>query len=109
MNIQPKIEPMASGNLSLTLTEDASWESFPRFAEEFLRLVGGRRVKKVDTPVERIWVVLVKWRPFYLTYEDFPNRITLDSMNQSCNGVVRKLYEQLSRDRATGASHQPSR
>jgi hypothetical protein len=95
MNLQPKIEQMASGNLSLVLTENASWKGFPKFAEEFLRMVGGRRIKKIDTPVERIWVVLVKWRPFFLTYEDFPNRITLDSLNRSCNAVVRKLCEHL--------------
>jgi hypothetical protein len=103
MHIHPKIEPMASGNLSLTLTEDASWDSFPDFAGDFLRLVGGRRIKKVDTPVERMWIVLVNWRPFFLTYEDFPNRITLDSMHSSCNAVVRKLYEQLSRNRGNDA------
>jgi uncharacterized protein DUF3630 len=103
MHLQPKIESMASGNLSLTLTEEASWESFPDFATNFLRLVGGKRIKKVDTPVERLWVVLVKWRPFFLTYEDFPNRITLDAMHRSCNSVIRKLHEQLSKTRRTDA------
>jgi hypothetical protein len=96
LHLQPKIEHMASGNLSLTLTEDVSWESFPELADAFVRLVGGRRLKKIDTPVERMWVILVKWRPFWLTYEDFPNRLTLDSMHSSCNAVVLKLYEQLS-------------
>jgi len=70
----PKIEIMASGNLSLTITKDISWESFPHHAAEFVRRCGGIVLKRIDTPVDRMWIVLIKWRPFFLTFEDLPLR-----------------------------------
>jgi hypothetical protein len=95
MNLDPEIIEMASGNLSLLITEEVSWESFPGQAREFLDRVGGYVLKKIDTPVERLWIVLIKWRPFYLTFEDYPLGMSLDSMNAMCNSVVRELHQRL--------------
>ena len=91
----PSIETMASGNPSLTLTEDTEWETFPDQAADFVRMFGGIVLKRIDTPVERIWIVLIKWRPFYLTFEDFPLRMTLDSMNSSCASVIHEIHAHL--------------
>jgi hypothetical protein len=92
---QPTIETMASGNLSLTITEDTAWETFPDQATDFVRRFGGIVLKRIDTPVERMWLVLIKWRPFYLTFEDFPLRMTLDSMNRSCVSVIHDIHAKL--------------
>jgi hypothetical protein len=91
----PKIETMASGNPSLTITEYTAWETFPAQAADFVRKFGGIVLKRVDTPVERMWIVLIKWRPFYLTFEDFPLRMTLDSMNRSCASVIHEIHAEL--------------
>ena len=91
----PSIETMASGNPSLTITEDTEWETFPDQAADFVRRFGGIVLKRIDTPVERMWIVLIKWRPFYLTFEDFPLRMTLDSMNGSCASVIHEIHAQL--------------
>ena len=92
----PKIEVMASGNLSLNITEDVSWESFPTQAALFVRRFRGIVLKRIDTPVERMWIVLFRCRPFFLTYEDYPERMTLDSMSRFCNPIVQEMAEQLS-------------
>ena len=84
---------MASGNLSLTISEDTSWESFPDEARAFLRKVGGRLILRTDTPVERVWNVIIRWRPFWLAYDDFGG-MTLDSIHSSCNSVVLALQEE---------------
>jgi hypothetical protein len=55
----------------------------------------GRVLKRIDTPVERIWIVLIGWRPFWLTFDDFPVGLSLDSMNRICNPVVRKIHDAL--------------
>jgi hypothetical protein len=91
----PTIETMASGNPSLTITEDTAWETFPDQAADFVRRFGGIVLKRIDTPVERMWIVLIKWKPFYLTFEDFPLRMTLDPMNRSCASVIHDIHAEL--------------
>lgn len=100
MRSSPTIVTMASGNLSLLITEDVSWESFPSLAQTFMERVGGKVLFRIDTPVERLWIVLVKWRPFWLTFDDFPLGMSRDSMSIFCNPVVRVLYNQLGGSRA---------
>jgi hypothetical protein len=93
---------MASGNPSLTITEDAAWEAFPDQAADFVRRFSGTVLKRIDTPVERTWVVLIKGRTFFLTFEDFPVRMTLDSMSGSCAPIIHDIHAQL---RAKAQSH----
>ena len=94
MNL-PTIETMASGDPSLTITEDTAWEIFPEQAIDFVRRFGGTVLKRIDTPVERMWIVLIKGQPFYLTFEDFPLRMTLDPMNSSCASVIYEIHDVL--------------
>ena len=82
----------AFGNLSLLITEEVSWESFREQAPGFVNRFGGIVLKRIDTPVERIRIVLIKWRPFWLTFEDFPLGRSLNSMIRFCNSVIRDLY-----------------
>lgn len=96
MVTRPCIQIMASGNLSLLIADDVSWESFPEQAERFVERVNGRVLRKIDTPVGRMWIVLIQWRPFWLTFEDFPFGMSLDSMHASCNSVVEELHRALS-------------
>lgn len=95
MKSNPQIQQMASGNLSLLITEEVSWETFPEQAQEFVKWAGGFVLKRMDSPVERIWIVLIKWRPFFLAFDDFPLGMSLDSMNSLCNPVVRELHQKL--------------
>lgn len=44
INTKPEIIKMESGNLSLLITEDVSWESFPAQAEKFLKKFNGKVV-----------------------------------------------------------------
>lgn len=97
MNV-PTIETMASGNPSLTISEATTWESFPDQAAAFVERFGGIVLKRIDTPVERMWIVLIRWRPFFLTFEDLPLRMPLDSMNSSCASVIGDIYAKLLAD-----------
>lgn len=69
---------MASGNPSLTITRDTAWDTFPDQAADFVRKFNGIVVARVNNGVDQMWIVLIKWRPFFLTFEDLPLRITLD-------------------------------
>ncbi len=100
MSNTPKLSKMASGNLSLLITDDVSWESFPEKASDFVKRHKGIVLRKTDTPFGRVWVVVIRWRPFWLTFEDYPLGLSLDSMSRFCNAVVQDIYEHLSLDQA---------
>ncbi len=89
---------MASGNPSLTITENTSWETFPAQAAEFVQRFRGVVLKRFDTPAERMWIILIKWRPFFLTFEDLPTRMTLDTMSRYCTPVIRDIHAKMHAD-----------
>jgi hypothetical protein len=88
-----EIRKMASGNLSLLIDEQSSWESFPRDAHAFIDRVGGTRLFQFETAVDRMWIVLVRRRPFWLAVDELG--LSLDSMSRWCNPVVERLYADL--------------
>jgi hypothetical protein len=88
----PCIRTMASGNLSLLITEDVSWESFPDQAQTFMDRFGGKVIGRIETPVERMWTVMIKGCKFWLSFEDFPLGLSLDSTSSSCNPIIRELH-----------------
>lgn len=55
----------------------------------------GRLLRRIDTPVERMWIVVIRWRPFFLTFDDFPLGLSLDSMSRWCNPVIKDLFLEL--------------
>jgi hypothetical protein len=78
---------------SLLITENVSWESFPDQARQFADRFDARVLKRIETPVERMWVVLIRCRPFWLAFDDLPLGLSLNSMNRLCNPVIRDIHE----------------
>lgn len=101
-----KISQMASGNLSLEITEDVTWEDFPSKAAEFLKMVVGRALLKITAPDTRIWLVWIRRRPFFLTFDDFPYGMGLESLMKLCNPAVRDLFNELKEKLANKAGVQ---
>ena len=85
-----KVQTMASGNLSLEIDPNMSWEHFPAAARAFLSQVRGTRLLKLDTPVERLWIVLVGFRPFWLAVDEMG--MSLDAITKSGNKVILALH-----------------
>ena len=81
---------MASGNLSLEIDPDMSWERFPDAAKAFLSQVRGFPLLKVATPAERTWVVLVRFRLFWLAVDEMG--MSLDAMTRRGNKVILALH-----------------
>ena len=90
-------EPMASGHRSLRLTRAVSWEAFPRYANAVLRALDGTVVEKVDSPVERVWCVVIGGNDYWLAFDDFGLGVDLSPRNDQANaaleGVRLKLLE----------------
>jgi hypothetical protein len=96
------IAPMASGHLSLELTEQPNWGSFERYAEEFLRRLGGRAVEKGSAADMHLWNVEIEAVPLRLVYEDYPNRICLESASYPGDMLLKKLHRRLAPTAAGG-------
>ncbi len=94
MDAPYQVNKMASGNPSLTISEDVSWESFPARADAFLRQVGGSITHKADSSAEHVWEVTVHGQRFWLAYDDWLG-MSLDSTSELCNDTVLKLQEEL--------------
>ena len=92
MEKAPCIRTMASGDLSLLITEDVSWDSFSTQAQRFTDRFGGKVLECIDTPAERIWTVQIRGCKFWLSFDDFPLGMSLDSKSSKCNRVVQELY-----------------
>jgi hypothetical protein len=82
---------MASGNLSLLISDDVSWETFPGLAQSFTDRFGGAVIKRIDSPVERIWTVTIQGCEFWLSFDDHSG-MSLDSKSSDGNAVVKELY-----------------
>jgi hypothetical protein len=93
----PKLERMASGNLCIVLAEDVAWQNFPMFATRLLEVVGGSSESGVDTPVDRIRDVTILGQPFWLTYEDYPCRVTLDAKTPVRDVIVEHLLRTIAK------------
>lgn len=87
---------MHSGNWCIELTEEGSWESFPKFAEKFAEQVGFAIINRADSIDIRIWEVEYLNQRIRLVYEDFPNGISLESISASGAAVLKILFEKLS-------------
>jgi len=74
------IEAMHSGRFCLNLTSCINWENFPDYAKAVLELLDGKIEKKTDTFDTRAWEVSIERERFYLTYDDFPIMVSLESL-----------------------------
>ena len=102
-----EIRQMASGNESLLLTECVNWETFPPYADEIVRLLGGTVVSRVDGPDQRVWTVSIGNQLFWLAYEDYPFGVSLDPQNSEASAMVpsirRSLLDYRAKSRPTPA------
>jgi hypothetical protein len=93
----PKIQTMASGNLSLRLNDNVTWGAFPERATAFLSRVQGERLGRADSPVERVWTVRIQKQKFWLSCDDYSG-LSLESQTAECNSIIEDLRLALSAD-----------
>lgn len=87
---------IASGHLSLELTETVRWENFPLFAEQLVALLGGLVVNKADGVEICVWKIRVQDCELRLVYEDYPTMVSLESSSDAGDKYLRDVQHSLS-------------
>ncbi|MDU8456283.1 MULTISPECIES: DUF3630 family protein [Pseudomonas syringae group] len=90
------IEKMRSGNSCLNLSAEVDWEDFPRYADFVLGLLGGTVTSKSDAVDVRVWDVQIKGEAFFLSYEDFPSMVSLESKSAKGDALIEDFLSVLS-------------
>jgi hypothetical protein len=88
------IEPMASGEDCLVLTERLPWEGFPAYAETVARVLHAEIPDRADTPVERVWSLTLRGRRYSLAYDDHTG-VSIESRDPVCREEIRKMQRLL--------------
>lgn len=95
-NGYPKITKMASGNLSLELSENIFFDDFPEYASLLLSIVDGDIEKKDDSIIMCIWNVVINGRKYMLVYDDYPCSVSLESSSEESDVYliqIKKILE----------------
>jgi hypothetical protein len=88
----PTLRKMANGQNCIELTEEGTWESFPRFAQALATQINAEIVERVDGPDVRLWIIRVADHDLSLVYDDFPNGVSLEPRDSSSSDLVEQLH-----------------
>jgi len=84
---------MASGTECLELTEAGSWESFPTFAEKYVKQIGAKIKRKIKAPDMHLWEIEYEGVVLNFVYDDFPNGISIEPKDKSGQDAIENLYK----------------
>lgn len=90
------IEKMASGHSCVNLSERVSWELFPTYAKQVLKMIDGQITHKFDSFDVRIWEINICGCVLKLVFDDFPVMVSLESSNNKGDALLEKIYCNLS-------------
>jgi hypothetical protein len=102
------IQPMASGDHSLLLTERVDWDAFPAYVEAILPLVGGVLVDRADGPDQRVWTVSIRSQLFWMAFDEFPGSVSLDPQNSEASSLIPAIRHMLLRERSHSSNPETS-
>ena len=89
------LEPMASGNPSIRLTERVTWDGFARYAEAVIAHLGGKIGRRADSPAERVWEIRIEGRAFWVAFDDFGLGVSLDPQDAEAGKLIPALRDKL--------------
>lgn len=89
------IHKMASGNLSIELTEDVYIETFDKLAKLFLKAVNGKVIEKIDAITIIMWKVKINNNLFNLVFDDYPIMMSLEPIDHNLDNEILSIFEKL--------------
>ncbi len=88
----PRKQKMASGCESLELTDAGTWESFPPFAEKYVKQIGATVVEKIEGPDVHLWKIKFEGVLLNFVYDDFPNGVSVEPLDSNGQPAIDILY-----------------
>ncbi len=101
-----KMRTAHSGHVIIELTEDGTWEGFPRFAEAFTKQLGATKIDGVDGPDVRFWDIEMEGVRLNLGYDDYPNGMSLMSYSEEGDRLLHRVFESLKQATETTKAQQ---
>ncbi len=92
-----KITKMPTGNLCLRLAADLEKAEFTLAANYFAKQTKSIALFRIDNSDNPTRLLLVKWRPFFLSYDLAIRGLILESTMEWCNSVVEELNQLFSK------------
>lgn len=90
-----ELERMASGEFSLRLSSQVSWESFPDYAEAVADLLDGTITTTADSPSERVYAMTSGGQPFWIALDDFGLGVSLEPQNAEAGRMIPEIRDAL--------------
>ncbi len=90
-----KLQKMASGHEALELSEDVSWEDFPKFVDRLATRLKFEIKEKTDTATDRIWLLERSGVHLQVVFQDFPLSMSLESDSDAGDTAIRKIAADL--------------
>jgi len=90
-----RLEPMASGEQSLRLSSQVTWEAFPSYAHAVVAALGGMVEDRADSAPERMWTVKIQSERFWISFDDLALGVSLDPQNADASRLIPALRETL--------------
>jgi len=90
-----EVQIMASGHVSLNLSQAIPWEDFPTYATKLLKAIQGQKLSVTDGADMRIWDIVVEGTSLRLVYDDYPNMVALESSDDEGDVLLRRLGSRL--------------
>lgn len=90
-----EISELAPGNLSLSLTQSLGWSEFPEYAETLAAALDGRILSRAESPVDRVWRILIRGQEYWLAFQDDPYDVCLDARYPEASEQIEEIRESL--------------
>ncbi|MGI2030382.1 DUF3630 family protein [Endozoicomonas acroporae] len=87
----PRLQKMASGHLSLELSDKITLDEFPEFANRLISVVGGIVEEKNHSVIMCIWDVSINDKQYRLVYDDYPCGVSLESDNDDSDREIYRI------------------
>src|SRR5688572_7799321 len=88
-------EVKATGETSLRLTTQVSWDRFPSYAQGIVDVFQGSIIERTDSPIERLWKVRIYGQRFWLSFADTALGVSLAPLDPNASSlipVIRQLF-----------------
>ena len=92
-----EFESMASGDLSLMLTDLVTWTAFADYAEAVAAILDAEIGARADAANQRVWELTIEGCSYWICFQDFGLGVSLDSQDEKASAAMVSVHARLLR------------